>query len=159
MSNEIPLDVVQTALLRIGSETTLTAATPAGLFKADCGNKYLLLADGAAKVAVALDDRVLPRFTWVGLCGAVIEIGRWLGPYRICLTHQRANASLSQRPGTICVSAGKAHIHCLSFTGEDCLLPLGRAAGGVLHTGVYDGWSCEIATSQRQFVRRKQTQG
>lgn len=140
--------------LAAGSTTQLTAAVPAGLFKSESGHKYIIVEDGAAKVAIALNGKVLPSFMWAGLCDVDVEGGTWLGPYRLRLTHRLQGDTLPQEPGTICLSKGEAVVHCVSFNGNDCLLPLGRVAGASGRTGNYDGWIIETVEGERLFFEQ-----
>lgn len=133
-----------------GRATYLTSELPGGLFRCDRGDTYVLGCNEDAKVAVTLAHTQLPPGVSFALGAQRIGHGRWLGRYKLRLTHAIREPSYPGKSGSIRLAGDRVILDC----GAWGKVTLGSSPVGSEHHGDYDGWNIEALETPRPFVMR-----
>lgn len=157
--------------LSVGEQTSLSAATPFGLFEACSGNRYLVTEEYAEDrgdtyipVAITLNHLHLPRFSWQRLSDEPLEFGIWRGPFRLRLMHSLPHDHdvSYDKPGLIGIAQQDANILCRAGRGRCRWMSLGAVGEKGfdlcnLHETDwldFDRWAIEPITAEHPFAER-----
>lgn len=140
--------------ISVGQDAYLDRDTSFGLFGACNGNRYLITQDFDRKVAIALSHSSLPPFTWQFLNETPLEYGKWLGGYRLQLTHTVPD---TQDIGIMQIGDRCSGLQCVGLGGHPNSINLGHVGRRGWDMVDYDGWSLLTEVTREVFFVREPT--